>query len=97
MSKWYGITVTSRHVTQIKLRNNQLAGELPTELCQLQHLQQLDFGGYGLGNQLIGEIPPQLGQLSQLITLDLRDNPLEGTLPKTLCELTHFRESVPWC
>ena len=94
VSKWYGITVTNGHVTQINLRNNQLAGELPTELCQLQHLQQLDFGGYGLGNQLIGEIPACLGELSELQLLTLASNEFSGEIPPQLGQLSQIIPSI---
>jgi Leucine-rich repeat (LRR) protein len=89
-SKWYGITVTNGHVTQINLKNNQLVGELPTEICQLSQLQQLNLGEYRSGNQLIGEIPTCLGELSELQLLTLASNEFSGEIPPQLGQLSQL-------
>ena len=54
------------------LHNNQLSGEIPSELGSLSNLEWL----WLQRNQLSGEIPAELGSLSNLERLDLSDNQL---------------------
>ncbi|MEK7990510.1 MAG: hypothetical protein VSS52_005845, partial [Thiotrichaceae bacterium] len=67
----------------LDLNNNQLTGEIPSELGNLSGLTRLFLSN----NQLTGEIPNELGNLSSLINLDLRDNQLTGKLPFSLNNL----------
>ena len=46
----------------VRLSDNQLTGEIPTELGNLANLQSLSLWG----NQLTGEIPTELGNLANL-------------------------------
>ncbi|NJO16967.1 MAG: hypothetical protein HC877_14875 [Thioploca sp.] len=89
-SKWYGITVTNGHVTEVRLSKNQLVGKLPTEICQLSQLQQLNLGEYRSGNRLIGEIPICLGELSELQLLTLASNEFSGEIPPQLGQLSQL-------
>ena len=50
---WHGVTASDGRVTVITLPGNGLTGELPPELEDLSHLQELYLGA----NQLNGKIP----------------------------------------
>ena len=56
ISSWSGVTVegSPRRVTVLRLRSEDLDGEIPAGISRLSHLHVLGLGG----NQLTGEIPP---------------------------------------
>jgi Leucine-rich repeat (LRR) protein len=83
-SMWFGVTVTSGHVTRLVLDDNRLDGSLPPDIDQLTFLEDLEL----YGNSLSGSLPPQLGSLSHLIFLILYDNYFTGTIPAALGNLT---------
>ena len=62
------------------LSDNQLSGEIPSELGSLTDLWWL----YLSDNRLSGEIPMELGSLSNLRELELSDNQLSGCIPEGL-------------
>ena len=63
ISEWEGVTTDGNgRVTELKLTENQLRGEIPPELGNLASLTRLLLWQ----NQLTGEIPPGLGNLSNL-------------------------------
>ncbi|MDE5107224.1 MAG: leucine-rich repeat domain-containing protein, partial [Trichodesmium sp. St17_bin3_1_1] len=64
--------------------NNQLTGEIPSELGNLSKLQYL----YLYNNQLTGEIPRGLVKLSNLKNLYLYNNKLTGEIPGELINLS---------
>jgi hypothetical protein len=76
------------HVTYLNLRENQLGGNIPSELGHLSDLEtlRLDF------NQLSGNIPPELGRLSKLQMLSLNHNQLSGGVPPELGNLSDLQE-----
>ena len=77
------------NLQELYLSDNQLTGEIPTELGGLANLQSLSLWG----NQLTGEIPTELGNLANLEQLRLHYNELSGVVPQTLAGLTmleHF-------
>ena len=61
-------------VNSIDLSNNNLSGEMPTELTSLIRLGTLNLSW----NHLTGKIPLQIGNLEWLETLDLSRNKLSG-------------------
>ena len=78
---WYGVGIdTNGRVTALLLEDNQLTGEIPSELGSLSSLIWLNLSG----NQLSGEIPPELGNLSNLEWLSLVENELSGCVPSGL-------------
>ena len=71
---WYGVTTNaSGRVAELNLSENQLAGEIPSELGNLASLQEL----YLSKNRLVGEIPAVLGSLASLQELSLWGNGLK--------------------
>ena len=69
---------------RLLLRDNDLTGEIPTELANLRSATTLSLNG----NQLSGPIPPELGNLGDLETLNVASNELSGTIPRELGRLS---------
>ena len=91
ISEWYGVRVNSQgNVTQLLLADNNLTGQMPSELGSLSSLQALGLGG----NQLTGEIPTELGSLSNLQSLSLWGNQLTGEIPGWLGSLSNLRSLI---
>ncbi len=86
VSNWYGITVVSDQITEIKLKNNNVTGTIPANLGQLLSLQYLDLDT----NRLSGVIPVEIGGLSNLEYLYLNGNQLTGTIPSELGQLPNL-------
>ena len=63
----------------LSLYDNELSGEIPSELGRLTNLRALRLDG----NELSGEIPPELGSLTNLEELYL-GNELRGCIPAGL-------------
>ena len=95
LKEWEGVgTDPLGHVTELRLYNNGLIGEIPVELGQLSNLRILLLYGT-FGNGLIGEIPVELGQLSNLRILLLYGtfgNELIGEIPVELSQLSNLEE-----
>ncbi len=85
---WYGITndVNGR-VTELRLRYNQMSGELPEEIGNLENLELLNLRY----NKLSGEVPEELGNLASLKQLLIDNNNLTGEIPSTLGNLTNLK------
>ena len=85
---WQGVTTDiNNRVTRLHLSDNQLTGEVPTELGSLANLQEL----YLDDNQLTGEIPAELGGLANLQRLSLWENQLTGEIPTELSSLANLQ------
>jgi len=82
---WHGVScdLSGPNVTGIQLGGNGLAGSLPSELGDLDHLEILDLSS----NQLTGAIPAELGGVATLTFLSLAANALEGSIPEELGSL----------
>ncbi|XP_028803481.1 receptor-like protein EIX2 [Neltuma alba] len=62
-------------ITSIDFSNNELSGEIPTELTGLKRLHFLNLSN----NHFIGQIPQNIGNMESLETMDFSRNHLTGT------------------
>ena len=68
IDEWYGVnTDDSGRVTELTLDVNELTGQIPPELGELENLTKLRL----YGNDLNGDLPASLGNLSNLRKLYL--------------------------
>jgi hypothetical protein len=74
-------TLQSFSVTQ-----SALAGQLPTELGNLDNMVQMWF----YANSLTGQIPSELGNLSKMVLLQLEGNAFTGSMPTEVCDNVGF-------
>ena len=81
LGEWAGVTTNGDgRVTALVLYRQELIGEIPPELGNLDNLESLNLAG----NDLSGEIPPELGNLANLESLNLKWNALCGEIPPEL-------------
>ncbi|MCY4448420.1 MAG: leucine-rich repeat domain-containing protein, partial [Chloroflexi bacterium] len=91
IGQWHGVTTDDDgRVTHLDLSDNQLSGEIPSELGNLANLRELVLSV----NQLTGPVPPWLGSLANLEVLRLGGNELSGEIPSELRNLAGLRELV---
>jgi len=88
ISQWYGVTVENGRVIGLSLRNNNLAGLLPSDLEGLTQLRTLNL----FGNQLMGNIPSEVGKLQSLTHLFLSYNQFSGSIPRELGDLSNLQQ-----
>ena len=88
LGEWYGVATEAGRVVELDLSQNQLTGEIPSEIGRLTGLTELDL----FGNQLTGEIPPAIGDLDKVTRLSLWANQLSGSIPAELGDM----ESLEW-
>ncbi|KAM4113361.1 hypothetical protein ACJW30_05G215200 [Castanea mollissima] len=72
------------YMSGLDLSCNNLTGEIPLELGQLQRIHALNLSH----NQLTGSIPKSFSDLTNAESLDLSHNRLSGEIPPQLIELT---------
>lgn len=88
MASWYGVQFnTEGCVRSIRLNNNQLQGNLPPEIGNLEQLEEL----WLQVNFLIGPFPDTITNCRMLKDLRLFNNSLSGTLPEDLGNLDSLR------
>ncbi|WVZ15578.1 hypothetical protein V8G54_013144 [Vigna mungo] len=71
-------------VTSIDLSNNELVGEIPREITDLNALLYMNLSH----NQLIGHIPQNIGNMESLLSIDFSRNKLSGEIPPTISNLS---------
>ena len=87
LARWYGVGVSHGVLSRLDLCRNHLTGTLPSELGDLQGLEDLQL----CDNSITGEIPSELGNLARLQRLELDRNSLTGEIPSELGNLTQLR------
>ena len=88
ISDWAGVSIDIGidGVSELRLSEDRLHGEIPPELGNLSRILDLDLSD----NQLTGEIPPELGDIRLFLSfLDLSNNQLTGEIPPEL-------GNIPW-
>jgi len=85
---WHGV-ITNQFgcVSVLDLRENELAGTIPSDIGNLTDLQELELDR----NQLNGTIPTDIGNLTNLQELELDRNHLIGTIPTDIGNLTNLQ------
>ncbi|GKA29500.1 leucine-rich repeat protein [Tanacetum coccineum] len=73
-----------RLVKLLDFSNNNISGNIPSELTALTALQSLNLSR----NQLTGRIPEKIGNMKALVSCDLSVNKLYGELPMSLSSLS---------
>ena len=94
---WYGVTCDEGHVTRLDLQNNQLSGELPAELQNLDNLEAF----YLNNNSLTGSLPTHLVSLTALQTFSFQDTemcePQDTIFQEWLDSITALQHSGKVC
>ncbi|MEQ9298225.1 MAG: T9SS type A sorting domain-containing protein [Cyclobacteriaceae bacterium] len=85
---WYGVTLNGDwRVSELSLPDNELSGELPSEMPNLSELERLDLSA----NNLSGSIPSTIGQFEKLEVLVLANNyDLSGSVPLSLMTIENL-------
>lgn len=95
-STWYGVTVDDSRVIKLIIYNNNMVGNIPSEIGDLSALQVLSLGN---DDGLSGEIPPEVYQLSNLKILGFYNCLINGTISNEIGNLVNlielgFRETM---
>ena len=88
VSSWYGVKVSGDKVVAINLSDNNLSGEIPSEIADLVSLQELNLHK----NKIAGTIPAAIENLKELRVLDLSFNQLTGVIPSAIGEMTNLKD-----
>lgn len=86
ITSWTGVEIHRGRIGALDLRDEQIAGPIPSQLGSLDGLTVLYLGF----NELTGTIPPELGNLDHLTRLYLDGNNLTGTIPPELGNLSRL-------
>lgn len=84
---WYGVSCVKGIPFELTLGYNNLSGELPSEIGNLDSLRNL----YLYGNHLNGVIPVTVGKLEYLEEWIANGNQLSGAIPSELGSLKSLR------
>ncbi len=84
LDSWFGVEADEiGKVRLIRLDDNNLDGEIPAEIAQLDGLDWLSMDN----NQLTGSLPPELGQMSKLRVFWVTENNLSGPVPAEIGDM----------
>lgn len=93
VATWYGVSVSTGHVSIVILLSNNLVGSIPAEIGNLTQLFRLDLSN----NDLSGALPDAITNLTNLEQLELYNNAFTGSIPSAignLNKLAYFDASV---
>jgi hypothetical protein len=76
VSTWYGVEISNGRVVGLNLANNNLKGQLPSSIGNLQYLETLAL----FSNQIAGALPDSVYEISTLKLLLLNNNKFSGSL-----------------
>jgi Leucine-rich repeat (LRR) protein len=82
----WGEFYSIENTTELDLYNNQLTGEIPSEIGNMANLTFLGLNN----NELTGSIPPGIRNLTNLNYLLLFDNQLTGEIPSEIGNMTNL-------
>ena len=89
ISQWYGVTADAAgQVTALELGGNNLSGELPEQIGEMEDLTILDLSD----NQLSGPLPEEVSNLTNLEELYLNNDQFSGPVPAGLGALTELTD-----
>lgn len=74
---WEGVAIVGNRVQTLALINNNLAGTIPDEFCDLSGLEYIFLNK----NNLTGNLPSCIGNAVSINSIDLSDNHMEGPFP----------------
>lgn len=83
---WHGVSIVDNKVVAIELGFNNLQGEIPATIGNLENLETLKL----FFNQIGGTLPDEIGNLKNLKVLDLNSNSISGTLPSSIENLENL-------
>ncbi|MYC07616.1 MAG: hypothetical protein F4X57_10685 [Chloroflexi bacterium] len=89
LGNWEGIEVwNDGRVKSISLPRNNLVGEIPASIRNLDRLTELNLAGNGI----TGTIPSSIGELANLKALKLSHNAVGGGLPAEIGNISSLEE-----
>ena len=89
LSEWRGVSTDAEgRVTELKMRVNNLSGNLPSDISKLNSLRVLRLEH----NQLSGDLPSDISKLDSLRICVIANNQLSGTIPQELHRLKNLEE-----
>ncbi len=84
VGQWHGVqTDADGRVVQLMIYDNNLTGELPAAVCELERIHTLHFSF----NKIAGALPHGLGNCRALRNLWVKGNKLTGRLPNSVATL----------
>lgn len=89
LDTWYGIEINNGRVENIYLQGNNLVGNIPPAIGDLDSLKRLYFNG---NSSLTDSLPSELGNLSKLERLYIYSCNLTGSIPPELGNMTNITE-----
>jgi Leucine-rich repeat (LRR) protein len=84
--EWHGVTIKGDRVKELALGENNLTGELPNEIFELDKLTFISLHT----NNLTGNISPEIGNLSDMKFFFCTDNSLSGAIPEEITNLENI-------
>lgn len=88
--EWVGVTCAEGRVTSLVLSSNNLDGQIPAEIGELDKLKFLLF----TDNNLSGSIPDAIGELPELQSFSIFGNNISGEIPTSLGQLSKLKTLI---